>query len=85
MSTLNPIAIATIGYVCDSVINPIARGTHGYVCLGVTPPTPEDPFGGGMGHGAVILEPQPYIEPETKEDEELLAILAVIAINQYYD
>lgn len=30
--TLDPIAIATIGYVCRSVINPISRATHGYVC-----------------------------------------------------
>jgi hypothetical protein len=30
--TLNPIAIATIGYVCNSLVAPIPIATHGYVC-----------------------------------------------------
>lgn len=33
--TLDPIAIATIGYVCNSAIAPITRATHGYVCVTV--------------------------------------------------
>ena len=80
MATLNPISIATIGYVCDSVINPIARATHGYVCLGVTPPLVDD--GGGGYHGAVIDERQPRVESD--EDIKLVA-LALMAIDAYYD
>ena len=80
MATLNPISIATIGYVCDSVINPIARGTHGYVCLGVTPPVVDD--GGGGYHGAVIVEQQEYIDPRVDEE---LAALAILAIQAVYD
>ena len=30
--TLEPISIATIGYVCRSTLAPIPRATHGYVC-----------------------------------------------------
>lgn len=81
MATLNPIAIATIGYVCDSVINPIARGTHGYVCLGVTPPVVVDDGGGGY-HGAVIVERQDYVDVHVDNE---LAALAILAINAVYD
>ena len=79
MSTLNPISIATIGYVCDSVINPIARGTHGYVCLGIPPIAVI-----GGGHGGVIVERQPQTERIETGDEQLAA-LAALAIDAYYE
>jgi hypothetical protein len=46
------------------------------------PGPPVDPFGGGMGHGAIIQERR-YEAP--KKDLQKLAILAVIAIEQTDD
>ena len=46
--TLNPIAIATIGYVCNSLVQPIPIATHGYVCA-VTGPSRVFLGGGGTG------------------------------------
>ena len=80
MATLNPIAIATIGYLCNSVLNPITRGTHGYVCQAVLPPVIDD--GGGGYHGAVIVERQETVDVHVDDE---LAALAIMAINAVYD
>ncbi len=83
MSTLDPIAIATIGYVCDSVINPIARGTHGYICP-IDQPQPEpDRRDGDGGTGAVVLPPYERIERKGIDKNKI--VLAIIAIQDMYD
>lgn len=58
---------------------PLAIGSHGYIRFDVDV---VDPFGGGKGHGAYIVERPP---PEPKKDTTKLAALAVIAIEEYYE
>lgn len=87
--TLDPISIATTGYVCGSGPEPIAMATRGYVCFAELPTPTEGGGGGGPGarrrtpHGNVIL---PYREPipigDITDENVLLALLAVIAIEE---
>ena len=71
----NRIAIATHGYRCGGTPVKTAIATEGYRCL--QPVSVIDPFGGGKGHGAVIVEPYERL-PSTQDEQ--LAILAVLAI-----
>lgn len=77
MSTLDNIAIATIGYVCESAVNPVTRATHGYICPGVAPGVRRR---GGGGHGARITEPVQVYEDQIGNDLRKLAIAAVMVI-----
>lgn len=61
--TLNPISIATKGYVCGGCPRPLAIATKGYVCFAAVI------GGGGKSDNAAFLL-------RIKEDDE--AILAVI-------
>ena len=79
MSFPNRIAIATRGYRCGGNPTKTSIATYGYRCL---EPAVDDGLGGGMGHGAVILEPTERIEPESYEE---YALLAVLAIQEYYE
>ncbi len=75
------IGIATHGYRRgDSDPGKVCIATHGYRCLEAV--AVDDGLGGGMGHGAVIQERYP--EPP-KKDVTKLAVLAIIAIEEYYD
>lgn len=84
---LEPISIATQGYVGlgpdvgEFCPRPLAIATHGYVRFVVGPA--RDPFGGGKGHGRVIQPPRQVDKPES--DTAKKALLAVIAIESYYD
>lgn len=85
MWILEPISIATHGYVAvtptdDRCPQPLAIASHGYIVFDAAPA--DDPFGGGMGHGAAIQE---YYPPEPKRDLAKLAVIAVIAIEENYD
>lgn len=84
MMILDPISIATGGYVGiapgpDYCPLPLAIGSDGYIRFEITG---VDPFGGGMGHGAIIQERYP--EPP-KKNLARLALLAVIAIEETDD
>ena len=83
MSFPSRIGIATRGYRTGQS-NPgrICIATYGYRCPEGEPPDVVDPFGGGKGHGAVILEPTER-RPENLENEQL-ALLAVLAIDEWY-
>lgn len=59
--TLNPISIATKGYICDGCPRPIAIATKGYVCI--------EALGGG---GAAPLA---FMARLRQEDEDVLAII----------
>lgn len=92
---LNPIAIATQGYVCGGNPDSIAIATQGYVCfadLGI----PEE--GGGSGgpaagqretksHGGVIVLPSdaPFSVEGMPDEDAKLALLAIIAIEEWYE
>ena len=81
MSRLDNIAIATIGYVCESRFVPVTRATHGYVC-----PTGISRRRGGGHGGALRLPRQPtetIVLPES--DDEQLAVLAILAIEEMYE
>ena len=82
MSTLDPIAIATIGYVCDSVINPIARGTHGYICP-IDQPPPFDRRDGDGGRGLRYIPPEDQPMPRGIDKNKIA--LAIIVIEDMYD
>lgn len=78
MSFPSRIGIATHGYRTGRS-NPgkICIATHGYRCPEAV--VPGDPFGGGKGHGAFIVEPSKRRREDLTEDEQL-ALLAVLAI-----
>lgn len=85
MWILEPISIATQGYVAitpddDRCPQPLAIASHGYIVFAADV---DDGLGGGKGHGAYIREP--YREVEPKRDMTALAVLAVLAIQEYYD
>lgn len=93
--TLDPISIATAGYVCGSGPDPIAIATDGYVCFAEAATVEEGGGSGGPGairreqasHGGVIVFPSdapPSIEGLPDEDAKL-ALLAVIAIEEWYE
>lgn len=87
MMILDPISIATGGYIGigpgagDYCPLPLAIASDGYIRF-----TPEevDPFGGGMGHGAVIWEPRQLALPLGMEEDAQLALLAKLAIDEMY-
>ena len=82
MSFPSRIGIATRGYrTGDSNPGRICIATYGYRCPERVPPAPVDDGLGG-GHGAVILEPTRR-RIESTEDAEL-ALLAVMAIEEFY-
>ena len=83
MSRLDNIAIATIGYVCESRFVPVTRATHGYVCPTGVVPRPKR----GGGHGGVLRPPR-LPEPqqiEVTDETQQLALLAIIAIEEMYE
>lgn len=83
---LEPISIATAGYVCGTGPASLSIATDGYVCLDVIigPTEPDIGGGGSGGHGAVIRLPGKSIPLEIRQNEELLlALTAVIAILEF--
>ena len=93
MGQPNKIAIATRGYRCNGKPTKVAIATYGYRCL-----EPIADFGAG-GAARGLVEPRrqyktrerPYtrqplitLPPEDVIDAEL-AVLAVIAIQEYYE
>jgi hypothetical protein len=74
------IGIATHGYRRgDSNPGKVCIATHGYRCL-EPDIVVDDPFGGGMGHGAVILD-QIEQRKDLPVDPKYIA-LAIIAIEE---
>ena len=88
MWILDPLSIATGGYIGigpglnDYCPLPLAIGSDGYIRFRVEE---TDPFGGGMGHGAVILERYPSDDVKETEQDKFFIALAIIAINEMYD
>lgn len=65
-STLDPIAIATHGYVCDETLEPISIATHGYVCIVV--------LRGGSSGGPLAAEYDRWKSPHVRRDELMAQI-----------
>lgn len=71
--TLEPISIATKGYVCNFDLDPIAIATKGYVCAPV-------PFAGGGGDSLIQRRRREELDTSidallVREDEEILALI----------
>lgn len=85
MMILDPLSIATGGYigigpgVGDFCPLPLAIASDGYIRFEVEPFDRRD---GDGGHGAVIWEPR-ITKPRT--EKELLATLAMLAIEEIYE
>ena len=78
--TLDPISIATIGYVCRGAPRAIPIAVHGYVCLARLRRKT------GGGHGARLSLKGDEAEKLYDTDGEMLdAAMALIAIETYYD
>ena len=89
--TLDPISIATAGYVCGAVPDDVSIALDGYVCFAEAVAV-EEIGGGSFGvtrkqpHGVVIPPFRlPGTVPLDSVDEDVeLAILAVMIIENYY-
>jgi hypothetical protein len=80
--TLEPISIATKGYVCNFDLDPIAIATKGYVCAPV-------PFVGGGGD-SMLHRGRRGLDTSidallVREDEEVLAIIMAAARTMQWD
>lgn len=72
--TLDPISIATMGYVCGDCPDPIAIATLGYVCPGVVDVGLDGSGSSQRSRHLLSLE-----ELRRQEDDEVIALLAIVA------
>ncbi len=76
--TLDPISIATKGYVCGTGPNDIAIATKGYVCPDLVPPPPK-PDGGDSSKRYKNMIDTSLDGLLVREDEEVLAIVMTLS------
>lgn len=79
---LEPIAIATRGYVCSGAPDDIAIATQGYACVvqAVTlPPVPRPPVSGGGSTVAYdLMRDDEFAEQLEREDDEMLRMIVAV-------
>ncbi len=78
--TLDPISIATKGYVCGSGPDDIAIATKGYVCIVAVPPARLDGGDSSARHKKMLDTSLDALL--VREDEEILTIIMAIGRKQ---